>query len=227
MTPERFALLQRRLAARQPDLTVLMDRLHKPHNFAAVLRSADAVGVHRVHLVPAEGGYALPRSAAQGTQKWVRVERHRDVEAATALLRGDGFHLVAAHLARDAVDFREVDYRRPTALILGAEKYGVSEAALARCETRVRIPMQGMVESLNVSVAAALLLFEAQRQRLAAGAYDQRRLDDREFRTTLFEWAHPRIARYCRDKGLAYPPLDDHGQITGRLKGMASDPWDS
>ena len=226
MTPQRYRLIRSRLEMRQPDLTVLMDRVHKPHNFSAVLRSCDAVGVHRAHAVPGDEGLPIARSATQGTHKWVYVQRHSNIEAAFTTLRDEEFRLFAADPGPASRDFRDVDYTRPTALILGTEKHGVSPEALANCDERVNIPMQGMVESLNVSVAAAILLFEAQRQRMDAGMYERSRLDEATFRSTLFDWLHPRIARYCREKGLDYPELDDAGNIVGRLKGMASDPWE-
>ena len=202
MTPERFALVKHKLALRQPDLTVLLEGIHKTHNFSAILRSCDAVGVYRAHAIPPRGGLPLSSATAQGAEKWVYVSRHPDWPTARDALAAQGLALYAAHVGADAVDYRSVDYTRPCAIVLGTEKHGLSDTALADCTQAVTIPMQGMVESLNVSVACALILFEAQRQRLAAGLYDRRRLSDTDHDRSLFEWCHPKIARYCRDKGL-------------------------
>ncbi len=215
MTPERFARLKAVLDRRQPDLTVLLDNVHKPHNLAAILRSADAAGVLQAH-VAAPQGLALqrPKSAA-GSLRWVELVRHASVEQAAARLHERGFQLVAAHPDTGARDFRELDYTRPTAFVLGAELDGLSPAALAAADHTVVVPMHGMVESLNVSVCAALLLYEAMRQREAAGMYDTPRLDAGTRQRLLFQWAWPRIARHCREQGLPYPPLDE---ATGELR---------
>jgi len=100
---------------------------------------------------------------------------------------------------------------------MGAELEGVGEYAAEHADQHVYIPMMGMVQSLNVSVAAALLLFEAQRQREQAGMYDRVQLSDEEFRTTLFEWAYPDLADLCRKRGAPYPELDEEGEIRGEL----------
>jgi tRNA (guanosine-2'-O-)-methyltransferase len=226
MTPERFQLAQRKLALRQPDLTVLLERVHKTHNFSAILRSCDAVGVYRAHAVPPKGGLPLSSHTAQGAEKWVQVRRHPDFQSARSTLKEQGMALYAAHVGADAVDFRRIDFTRPCAIVLGTEKDGITEEALGECDAAITIPMQGMVESLNVSVACALILFEAQRQRLAAGLYDRQRLSDDDFRLSLFEWCHPKIARYCRDRGLPYPAIDADGEVAEVIKGSASDPWE-
>jgi tRNA (guanosine-2'-O-)-methyltransferase len=213
MRPERFQRLREVLARRQPDLTVLMDRVNKPHNFSAILRNCDAAGVLGVHVVPPEKGLDLYQGTSAGTKKWIDVHRHDNVEAALAHLKGSGFHLVAAHPSADAVDFRSHDFTRPTAIVMGAELHGVSPEALGAADTHVVVPMLGMVHSLNVSVATALLLYEAMRQRERAGMYAEMRLDEATFRTRLFEWAHPTIARRRREAGLPYPSLDPDGNI--------------
>ena len=216
MTPERFRRLRAVLARRQPDLTVLMDGVHKSHNFSAILRSCDAAGVLEAHVVPPADGLALHHGTSAGTRKWVRVRRYETVGAAALQLRGAGFQILAAHPSEGATDYREVDYTTPTALMLGAELEGVSDAGLALADADVRIPLEGMVHSLNVSVAAALLLFEARRQREAAGLYGATRLPPEEFERRLFEWAYPSLAAKRRRAGRAYPVLDEDGEITRR-----------
>ncbi len=211
MRPERFQRLHAVLARRQPDLTVLMDRVHKPHNLSAVLRSCDAVGVLEAHAVVPEGNLRLHRDTSGGTNKWVPVHRHPDAASAIRQLRAAGHQVVAAHPSPDALDFREIDYTAPTAILVGTELHGVSDEALAAADRNVTIPMTGMGRSLNVSVAAALILYAAQGQRAAAGMYDVPRLPESRFAEILFEWCHPRRAQRLRERGESYPPLAPEG----------------
>jgi len=190
-----------------------MDRVNKAHNFSAILRNCDAVGVLEAHAVAVEPGLEVHHATSAGTKKWVRVRRHESAVAAIGHLRGRGFHVLAAHPSSAALDYREADYTRPIAITLGAELEGVSNEALALADALVSIPMVGMVRSLNVSVASSLLLFEALRQRAAVGMYDASRLDPAEFEAHLFEWAYPTLARKRQQQGLPYPPLDAEGQI--------------
>jgi tRNA (guanosine-2'-O-)-methyltransferase len=215
-TPRRFDRLRRVLDRRQPDLTVLMENVHKPHNLAAVLRTCDAVGVFEAHAVTLEATLPeLHRAVTASAGKWLPVRPWAELGPACDYLRKAGFQLVAAHPAPGAVDFRSVDYTRPTALLLGQERQGVSAEAVARADRLVVIPMLGMVPSLNVSVAAAVILFEAQRQRAAAGLYERARLDPERYRATLFEWAYPLHAERCRAAGMPYPTLEEEGGVAG------------
>ncbi len=128
-------------------------------------------------------------------------------------LKAKGFHQVAAHLSDQACDFREVDYTRPTALLLGTELFGVSDLALDCVDQQISIPMHGMSESLNVSVAAAIVLYEAQRQRQAAGMYASSRMHIATRNQLRFEWLHPTVAEFCQKRNLDYPALDERGNL--------------
>lgn len=213
MTPERFRKLKRVLDRRQPDLTVLAENVHKTHNIAAVLRTCDAVGIFRMHAVSDNDEFARHRLVTGGSRKWVETQQHPDVNTAIALLKSSGYQVLAAHISDSSVDYREPDYTKPTAVLLGSELVGVSSAAAAVADAHVVVPMHGLVESLNVSVAVALILFEAARQREAAGLYTERRLDDATWSKTLFEWCYPEVARRCRSEGLPYPRLDEDGYL--------------
>jgi tRNA (guanosine-2'-O-)-methyltransferase len=219
MTPRRFDRLRGALERRQPDLTVIMENVHKPHNLAAVMRTSDAVGILEVHAVPGSGedraveAVRPARDVSQGTERWVKLLRHESLRSVADTMRKIGFSIIAAHPSPDARDFREVDYCRPIALLLGQEKEGLSREGLAISDQHVAIPMKGLVASLNVSVAAALILFEAQRQRDEAGMYDECRLEPERFDRTLFEWAYPRLSRIFRKQGRPYPRIGEDGQI--------------
>lgn len=195
MTPERLRRIREIAAGRQPGLTVLMERVHKPHNLAAILRTCDAVGVMQAHAIPAAEGLPALNHTAQGAQRWVPVVRHADTVTAMARLKEAGMNCLAAHFSDRAVDFRAPDYTRPTAIVLGTEKFGVTREALDMCDGEIRIPMHGMTRSLNVSVACALILYEAERQRRAAGMYTAADLEREPHRSLVEGWIAREKAR--------------------------------
>ncbi len=217
MTEQRREKVDAVLADRQPDLTVLAEHLHKPRNFSAIVRTCDAVGINEMHAIPGEEGLAIHWKTSQGAEKWMKVRAHDDLAAACGFLRERGFQLVAAHLSAGAVDYRDLDYTQPTALVVGTELFGVSDQALALADHQVRIPMKGMTQSLNVSVACAIVLYEAMRQRELAGMYGKVRLDRETLESQRFEWLHPAVTQYCRERRLEYPELDENGNVIGDL----------
>lgn len=217
MTPQRYLRLRQCLLRRQLDLTVAMENVHKPHNFAAIVRSCDAVGVHRVHAVTHDGDISRHHDTAAGANKWVRVETHSNIDTPLRHFRNGRFQILAAHVRPGSIDFRDIDYCRPTAIIMGSELEGISANAAAAADSWIHIPMQGMVESFNVSVATALILYEAQRQRERAGLYDRPQIHGEQLRDTLFEWCYPKVADYCRRHGFSYPELDEQGNLVGEL----------
>lgn len=213
MTPERYEKILEVLNSRQTDLTVITDQVHKGRNLSAIIRTADAVGIHRVHAVYDQGVYRPHTGTAMGAHKWVKTTVHQDIVTPIETLQSEGFQVLAAHFDKRAVDYREVDYTKPTALLLGAEKWGVSESAYSRVDGTVMVPMMGMGSSFNVSVACAIILAEAQRQRSESGMYNHCHILPSEYQTVHFEWCQPMIARMCRDSGLSYPELDDTGHL--------------
>jgi tRNA (guanosine-2'-O-)-methyltransferase len=213
MTPERFDRLRRALTRRQPDLTVLMDSVNKSHNVSAIMRTADAVAISRLHAISTNAAMRRHHMIAGGAKRWVELTLHSSTEVALEALRAQGFRLIAAHAGPGARDFRAVDYTARVAIMVGAELIGLSPAALAAADDRVALPMQGLGTSVNVSVAAGAILFEAERQRRAAGMYEQCRLPQEEFDRMLFEWSYPDIAARCRALNRPYPPLDGEGSL--------------
>ena len=213
MTSERCTKLDAVLAKRQPDLTVFAENLHKPRNFSAMVRDCDAVGINEMHVLPREEDVRKHWRTSQGAEKWMRIRTHNSSESACAYLKSQGFQLIAAHLSDTAVDFRDVDYTRPIALVLGTELFGVSDTTLSFVDRQISIPMMGVAQSLNVSVACAVVLYEAQHQRQAAGMYDHCRLDEETLAQQRFEWLHPVLADYCQRHGLDYPTLDTSGDL--------------
>jgi tRNA (guanosine-2'-O-)-methyltransferase len=213
MTAERRARLDAVLARRQPDLTVFAENLHKPRNFSAIVRTCDAIGINEMHVLPGEDDIRTHWNTSQGAEKWLYVRTHASLEDACNYLKTKDHALVAAHLSERAIDYREIDYTRPTALVLGTELFGVSEQVLDFVDQQISIPMMGVTQSLNVSVACAVVLYEAQRQRKLAGMYDNCRLDNETLTKQRFEWLHPVLADYCQRHHLEYPALDEEGEL--------------
>lgn len=212
MSQERYARIRKLLSTRQPDLTLLLEEVHKPHNVSAVIRSADAVGVHKIHMVKQDPP-ELRKGTSMGSQIWVNMQLHQTTQEALCHLQSQNMQVLVTHLDKKAVDFREIDYTKPTAIILGQEKTGATKEAIERADQSIVIPMVGMVQSLNVSVAAATILYEAQRQRQAKGMYDKPLLNESEQQKILFEGGFPVLHRICIERGLPYPFINERGEI--------------
>jgi tRNA (guanosine-2'-O-)-methyltransferase len=191
VTPERFDRIAAAVAARVYGVLPVVEGCYDMGNLAAVCRSSDALGIGAVHCVMSAGDrYKRSARAASGAEKWLDVRLWRDTAECVRGLRGAGYTVLATHLGERArtAGVADVDWTRPTAFILGNEKAGVSDAALAEADGCVVVPMHGFVESFNISVAASLIMYEARRQRDAAyGAAvgdlcaEQRRLLTAEF----------------------------------------------
>ena len=166
----RIARIRQVLERRQNDLSVVIENIWDPHNASAIVRSADGFAAGTVHLLyTVEEVPDLSRGVSAYTDKWTTIEHH---DAATDLieaLRTRDQRIYVTHLDEDAIDYLEIDWTQPAALVLGNEQRGCSQALLATADERVQIPMLGFAQSFNVSVAAAVILAEAARQRRAAG----------------------------------------------------------
>ncbi|MFP4258547.1 MAG: TrmH family RNA methyltransferase [Desulfovermiculus sp.] len=166
------------LNRRQPDLTLVMDNIHDPHNVSAVLRSCDAFGVGSVFLYYTDEEFPRPgRKSSASAQKWVSLEKFTRAEDLVSELKSRSMVLLGARFGPRAVPVHTHDLTLPAAIVLGNEHRGLSPELLSCLDGEVYIPMQGMVESLNVSVAGAIMLYEAWRQRSLRGMYDQPALD--------------------------------------------------
>lgn len=163
LEPRRARLLQV-IGERLQSVTLVMDAPHDPHNGAAVLRSADAFGVQSVHIVPRSESFLVSANVAKGTERWVDVTTHPTAESAIGALRQQSYRLVATHPEGRLVPDDLATIPR-VALVMGNEHDGISEALARAADDSVRIPMRGFVESLNVSVSAAVLLAFATRGR--------------------------------------------------------------
>lgn len=221
MNERRYRRICQMMAMRQPDLTLCLEEIHKPHNVSAIVRSADAVGIHQIHAIWPDQQVKLSVSSAAGSNSWVKIISHPSTEEAIFQIKSQKMQVLATNLSEHAVDFREIDYTLPTCIMMGQEKTGISQKALALADKHIIIPMAGMVQSLNVSVASALILYEAQRQRQQAGMYQREHclLSADEQQDWLFEGGYPVLAEVAKRKGLPRPFINNQGQIE------ADDSW--
>jgi tRNA (guanosine-2'-O-)-methyltransferase len=190
-TDRRHQRLAHVLARRQPDLAVVVENVHDVFNLSAVLRSSDAVGVMQLHAVYTDQEYPLratSRTVSSGAAKWIEIIRHESIEACYEALRTRGFRILATALDVRSEQLYAQDLSDPVAIVFGNENRGVTDAARELADGTIYIPMQGMVESLNISAAAAVSLYEAMRQRMAKGMYDTPRLDEEVRAAMLEEW---------------------------------------
>ncbi|MFO0725160.1 MAG: RNA methyltransferase [Myxococcota bacterium] len=170
LTAERQARLEAALATRTRDLTVVLEDVANEHNGAAVLRTAEAFGFFEVHVIePDTGRFKISRRISKGTDKWLDLHKHSETTAAYATLRARGYKIWASTLHGKAVDVHEIPVEGKVALVFGNELSGLSQTAIAGADGYFRVPMQGFVESFNISVAAAISCYDLSLRRRASG----------------------------------------------------------
>lgn len=203
LNKKRIARIDDLLSKKQPTLQVMLDNVNSSQNLSAIIRSADAVGVLDIYYSSRENkSLKIHKTITQGAHRWTRRYRVNEKDKVTFLKqkKKEGFQVVVTHLDDRAVEFRDVDYTKPTLLVMGNEKEGVSQDILAEATDVIVIPMQGMVQSLNVSVATALILYEAQRQLENAKRYEAPQIDMKQREAIKEAWIYrDSIAR--RSKG--------------------------
>ncbi len=175
MTPERIERLNQVLSKRQPNLTVVLENVADPHNISAVMRTCDAVGIQDIYVLNTiianheKWGAKSSSSAA----KWLTIHQFTEVGACFKELRKHFTKIYTTHLSTDAVELYKLDLTEPVALIFGNEHSGVSDELIALSDGNFIIPQVGIIKSLNISVACAVSLYEAFRQKAGAGHYDR------------------------------------------------------
>ena len=188
-TARRKARFLEVLSHRQPDLTLVLANIHDPHNVSAIYRSCDAFGVPEVHLYYTDTAFpSLSRRSSGSARKWVETIRHRSLDDLAATLRNQNMQILSTSCSPAAKPLDAYDFTRPTAVIMGNEHSGVSEEVLRIVDGELYIPMYGMIQSFNVSVAAAVILAEAARQRKSAGLYDAPTFSAEELKARLADW---------------------------------------
>jgi len=213
--PRRFKRIKSILNKRIQNLTVLVEGVSKPHNLSAILRTCDAAGVFEANFICNKNEVLTFNSTAQGSQKWVKLNYHSSSIDAAKTLKKKGFKLFGTTLNNKSIDYRKLDFTKNTCFVLGAEKWGLSDDLIGEVDECIYIPMYGMVQSLNVSVAASILIFEAIRQRDQMGLLPQNGegIDQKQYQKTLFEWAYPQLKNSYEENGYKYPDIDKNGEI--------------
>ncbi len=177
------------LEQRQPDLTVVMEDIHDPHNVSAMLRSADAVGIMGVNLVYTTAKYPkIGSKSSSSANKWISRRKFPSITECYGQLKKEGYQILATKLDENAKQLYEFDLTKPTAFVFGNEHAGVTEEAASLADATVYIPMMGMIQSLNVSVACAVTIYEALRQRMLKGYYEHSRFGEKELEQLKEEW---------------------------------------
>ena len=191
MTPERRDKLYAVLSRRQPDITVVLENVFDPHNISAVMRTCDAVGVQDIFILNTR----IPRHKKWGAKssssaaKWLTVHQYENVEECFYTLRKRYSKILTTHLSTDAISLYEIDMTESIALVFGNEHTGVSEEIRVLADGNFVIPQAGIIRSLNISVACAVTLYEAYRQKNNAGHYNRNNMDDVMKQGLLEEWS--------------------------------------
>jgi len=190
MTNERRQKIESVLSKRQNDLTVVLENVFDPHNISAVMRSCDAVGVQEIYVLNTK----IPRHRKWGARssssaaKWLTVHQFENANECFAALRKKYSTILTTHLSADAVSFNQLDLTKSAALIFGNEHSGVSEEIIKLADGNFMIPQVGMIRSLNISVACAVSLYEAFRQKSNGGHYEKQKLCPEDYSTLFNHW---------------------------------------
>ena len=190
MTPERKHKLTSVLNKRQNDIAIVMENVFDPHNISAVMRTCDAVGVQDIYILNTK----IPRHKKWGARssssaaKWLTMHQYENAADCFASLRKKYSKILTTHLSSDAIGLYEIDFTKSVALVFGNEHSGVSEEIRQLADGNFLIPQSGIIQSLNISVACAVTLYEAYRQKNNAGHYNQAKLDNVRYNVLLKEW---------------------------------------
>ncbi len=190
MTPERNERLTAVLHKRQPDLTIVLENVFDPHNISAVMRTADAVGIQDIFIlnnkIPPHRKWGAKSSSSAA--KWLTIHQYTNADDCFAELRKRYKKIYTTHLSTDAVGLHQLNLTESVALIFGNEHSGVSDEIISKADGNFIIPQVGIIKSLNISVACAVTLYEAFRQKSNAGHYDALKLQGTQLETLTTEW---------------------------------------
>ena len=188
-TEKRLEKITSVVNSRQYSLTVVMENIHDPHNVSAIFRTCDAVGIPKVNLVyNFETFPRIGKKSSASAFKWVDKEKYKSIEECYSELRKDGFKIFASSLSDKSKNLYDLDLTQKVAIVVGNEHRGVSEISAQLADEVFLIPQFGMVQSLNVSVATAVILYEAMRQRIKKGKYKKSELDEKALDKLIDNW---------------------------------------
>lgn len=190
MTGEREKRLTDVLIKRQPNLTVVLENVFDPHNISAVMRTCDAVGIQEIYvlntMIPRHKKWGA-RSSSSAT-KWLTVHQFTELEACFDAIKSKYNKIYTTHLSHESHDLYALDLTESVALVFGNEHAGITDSLLAKSDGNFIIPQVGMIQSLNISVACAVTVYEAFRQKRAAGHYDHPALPETQMKALRQEW---------------------------------------
>jgi tRNA (guanosine-2'-O-)-methyltransferase len=191
MTPERGKKLLSVLNKRQNDITIVLENVFDPHNISAVMRTCDAVGVQEIYVLNTKIARHKKWGAKSSSSavKWLTVHQFENNEECFAALRKKYTKILTTHLSADAVSLHGINFTDPLALVFGNEHSGVSDEVRDMADGNFLIPQVGIIRSLNISVACAVTLYEAFRQKNNAGHYAKRKLDEKHFGELFTKWS--------------------------------------
>lgn len=190
LTGSRLEKITKVLSHRQPGIHPVLENIHDPHNVSAIFRTCDATGVPAVSLLyNYEKFPKIGKKSSASAFKWMMKEKYRTVDECYGKLKESGFIIAASNCSPKAVSLYEIDFTKSVAFVLGNEHRGVSEEGIIKADFDFYIPMFGMVQSLNVSVAAAVILYEAARQRHNAGMYDSPQYSSEQLNELIQKWS--------------------------------------
>ncbi len=190
-TEKRFKKIERVATSRQFSLRVVLENIHDPHNVSAILRSCDAVGIPQVDLLyTIENFPKISKVSSASSKKWVEQRKFNNTEDCLNTLKKEGFKIYGTILSEGAEDIYNLDFTEKIAIVMGNEHRGISDEMIKGVDKHIYIPMRGMIQSLNVSVATAVTLYEAQRQRAEKGMYDKSELSDEDLNKLIDEWCN-------------------------------------
>ncbi len=189
-TEKRIEKIKWVLSKRQPSLHVVLENIHDPHNVSAIFRTCDAAGIPKVSLVyNLEKFPKIGKKSSASAYKWIEREKYKTIEECYTQLKKEKFIIYASSLNGDAKNLYDLDLTRKSVIVLGNEHRGLSKEAEDLADEKFYIPMFGMVQSLNVSVSAAISVYEAVRQRKTSGLYDKSETSSKDLKKLLDEWA--------------------------------------
>jgi tRNA (guanosine-2'-O-)-methyltransferase len=188
-TEKRLNKIEKVAAARQFSLRIVLENIHDPHNVSAILRTCDAVGVSQVDLLyTIEKFPKISKVSSASSKKWVGQRKFDSDEECIKKIKTEGFRIYGTILAKDAENVYDLDFTEKIAIVMGNENRGLSKEMIEACDKHIYIPMRGMIQSLNVSVATAVILYEAQRQRALKGMYEKSELPANELEDLINDW---------------------------------------
>ena len=188
-TKERIEKIKRVLSLRQPDLRIVLEEVKNTHNASAVVRTCDAAGILHVDVISAEKEtFPINEAISTRAEKWIQFQYYTSASDCLTLLKKKGFKIAATHISEDSLSYTVPDYTQPTAIVFGNEAEGLSVEALALADYKIKIPMIGMAQSLNLSVSVGIILYEAMKQRGEKGFYKEKRLSPDKFEAYMKKW---------------------------------------